>query len=72
MIDDASGILVPQGDVEALARAMQDLLDHPEKREAMGRAARERAQLFTAESVLSRFERLYQDILAREGVGATS
>ncbi|MBA3527998.1 MAG: glycosyltransferase family 4 protein [Propionibacteriaceae bacterium] len=72
MIDDASGILVPQGDVEALARAMQHLLDHPEKREAMGRAAQERAQLFTAESVLSRFERLYQDILAREGVVATS
>jgi len=72
MIDDASGILVPQGDVEALARAMQHLLDHPEKREAMGRAAQKRAQLFTAESVLSRFERLYQDILAREGVGATS
>ena len=71
MLDAESGILVPQGDVEALARAMQDLVDHPERREAMGRAARERAQMFTAKSVVPRFEQLYDDILAREDAAAS-
>jgi len=70
MLDAESGILVPQGDVDALARAMQDLIDDPERREAMGRAARERARMFTAESVVPRFEQLYDNI-ARENAAAS-
>ena len=66
MLDDASGILVPQGDPEALAQAMRVLIDDPERREAMGRAGRERARMFAAESVLPRFEQLYMDVLERE------
>lgn len=68
IVDEASGILVPQGDANALAQAMRTLIDDPERREAMGRAARERAQLFAAEKVLPRFEQLYRDTLAFEGV----
>lgn len=71
MIDDASGILVPQGDVDALEQAMRALIDDPERREAMGRAARERAQMFSAESVLPRFEQLYRDMLSLEGADST-
>jgi len=37
-----TGVLVPPGDVEALARAMGNLLADPERRERMGRAGRER------------------------------
>lgn len=72
IIDDASGILVPQGNAEALTQAMRALIDDPERRAAMGRAAYERAQLFAVESVLPRFEQLYRDVLALESVDADS
>jgi len=72
IVDEASGILVPQGDVDALEQAMRTLIEDPDRREAMGRAARERARLFAAESVLPRFEQLYRDILALESVEADS
>ncbi|MCX8043574.1 MAG: glycosyltransferase family 4 protein [Desulfobacterota bacterium] len=36
-----TGILVPPGDCQALSRAMKELLEHPEKAEAMGRAGRD-------------------------------
>ncbi len=42
--DGISGMLVPFGDVEAAARAVEDLLDDPARREAMGTAARQRAE----------------------------
>lgn len=38
--DGSTGIVVPPGDPEALARAMESLLADPEKRSAMGMAAR--------------------------------
>ena len=38
--DGVTGRLVPERDVDALARALADLIDHPETWPAMGRAAR--------------------------------
>ncbi|HEX3816778.1 MAG TPA: glycosyltransferase family 4 protein [Chthoniobacterales bacterium] len=40
--DGVQGIIVPPGDVDALAEAIQQLYDHPEIVERMGLAARER------------------------------
>jgi glycosyltransferase involved in cell wall biosynthesis len=37
-----AGLIVPIGDVEALARALEDILANPRNAEALGRAARER------------------------------
>jgi glycosyltransferase involved in cell wall biosynthesis len=66
LITDATGILVPQGDVGALTRAMEELIGDPERRDAYGRAAAERARGFTAASVLPEFERAYEDVVAAE------
>jgi glycosyltransferase involved in cell wall biosynthesis len=66
MLDESCGLLVPQGDVAALADAMQTLIDDPARREAMGRAARARAQSFTAAAVVPRFERAYGDLLTHD------
>jgi glycosyltransferase involved in cell wall biosynthesis len=66
MLDESNGVLVPQGDVEALQQAMEGLIDDPGRREALGRAAAERAADFVADSVLPRFERAYEEMVAPE------
>lgn len=63
MLDATTGILVPPGDVEALATAMRNLIDDPQRREALGRAAAERARSFTAAVVVPRFEQAYRDTI---------
>ncbi len=42
IVDGATGLLVPEGDVAALADALVELLGAPARARAMGRAARER------------------------------
>ena len=64
ILDESCGLLVPQGDPEALAGAMRTLIDDPQRREAMGLAARAHAQQFTAAAVLPRFEQAYRDLAA--------
>jgi glycosyltransferase involved in cell wall biosynthesis len=63
IINGETGLLVPAGDIDALTEAMQSLLTHPEWREQLGRAARERARLFTASVVIPQFENLYQRVI---------
>ena len=53
------GLLVPAGDVEALADAMRVLIEDPALRERLGAAARVRADEFTADVVIPRYEQLY-------------
>jgi glycosyltransferase involved in cell wall biosynthesis len=66
MIDDGeTGLLVPAGDVAALAAAMERLVADGELRERIGRNARERARDFTPEVVMPQIERLYYDTVAR-------
>jgi glycosyltransferase involved in cell wall biosynthesis len=64
MLTDSAGVLVPQGDVGALALAMEGLIADPQRREKMGRAAAERARSFRAENVLPRFEEAYRSVIA--------
>jgi glycosyltransferase involved in cell wall biosynthesis len=63
MLDENTGILVPQGDPAALAAAMEELIVDPARREALGRAAAERAKAFAASSVVPRFEQAYRDAI---------
>lgn len=64
MLNEETGMLVPQGDTAALATAMRELIANPERREAMGRAAAERSKSFAAPSVLPRFEQAYEATIA--------
>jgi len=52
-----TGLLVPHGDVEALAAALEGALE-PANRDRMGRAARDMAQQYTWEGVADAFEDL--------------
>jgi glycosyltransferase involved in cell wall biosynthesis len=62
--DGVTGVLVPPGDVQALAAAMRRLVDDPALRGRMGERGRERVGRFRERVVVPRFERVYEDVLA--------
>jgi len=59
--DNESGVLVPAGDVGALATTLEALIDDEPRRRALGHAARTRArERFSAEVIVPRYEALYR------------
>jgi L-malate glycosyltransferase len=62
--DGVTGILVPPRDPEAFGNAVSSLLRDPARREAMGRAGRDRVRRhFSLTSVARRYESLYAEVL---------
>jgi L-malate glycosyltransferase len=67
--DGVTGMLVPPGDAGALATAILELLRDPERAQAMGRAARERArQRFSIDSMVAAMEQTYLELLDRRSL----
>lgn len=63
VVDGVTGLLVPPGDPEALAGALERLLADAELRGRMGSAAREHVRRrFDLEGIVERFERLYRTL----------
>lgn len=59
--DNRSGLLVPFGDVAALASALEGLIHDKTRRDALARAAQARArERFSAEIIVPRYEALYR------------
>jgi N-acetyl-alpha-D-glucosaminyl L-malate synthase BshA len=59
--DNESGLLVPVGDIAALAKALEALIHDEPRRRAIGRAAQVRArERFSADVIVPRYEALYQ------------
>ena len=66
IVDGTSGVLVPFGDVDGLARGVELLLHDPARRKAMGQAAQQRAgERFAAELIVPQYEALYQRVCSR-------
>lgn len=62
--DGKSGLLFPSQNAQALAGAMERLMDHPEERHVMGeRARRIYEERFTGEIFAQNIENIYLDIL---------
>ncbi len=63
-----TGKVVPSGDSQALANALQELIDLGHKgREALGKAARVRIkEFFSLDSVVLQYETLYESLLAKK------
>lgn len=60
-----SGLLVPPSDAHALAEAINELLDNPQQRQAMGKAGRARfEERFTARRMAREIKALYETIRA--------
>ena len=63
VVPEETGVLVDDFGVETLAEAVEDLLRHPERRRALGRAAREHAeQNFDPATNARRIEAIYRRI----------
>jgi len=65
VVHGTTGLLFETGDEEGAARAASGLLADGERRWVMGRAAAARARRFSTETVVTRYERLYRDVLDR-------
>jgi glycosyltransferase involved in cell wall biosynthesis len=64
MIEDGvTGLLVPPGDIDGLAAAMQVLLDDPERRADLGERARLDVARYVPQSIAAAFERTYERAL---------
>ena len=72
VVHEETGLHVPPGDVDALARAMVRLATQAELRQRMGAAARRRVLAeYTLERHVQRFQSLYEEMLASHLPGAT-
>jgi glycosyltransferase involved in cell wall biosynthesis len=65
--DGTCAELVPPADVDALSRALGELLDSPDKRRSLGKAGRARAvNVFSWEAVAAQTVRVYERAIARK------
>ena len=63
-----SGLLVPPGDPDAAARAVESLIGNPGLRAALGGEARRRARgLFSADAIVPLYEQLYRRVCLAPG-----
>ena len=60
--DGSDGILVPREDVEALAAAIAELIEHPERRQRYAEAALRRARDFDVAAVAPRLQHLIRSL----------
>jgi glycosyltransferase involved in cell wall biosynthesis len=68
IVDGVCGLVVPVGDVDALAEAMEAMYRDPDLRHRMGAAARERiATRFRNTDTIERTLALYREVLAEDG-----
>lgn len=65
VVDGESGLLVPPGDADRLARTLAGLLDDPERRAKLGAAADSRAEEFSVEAAGARYCRLLRSVAGR-------
>jgi len=68
VVDGTTGVLVPVGDVPAMARALAGLLEDGSRRDHMGAAGRARVEnLFSKEHCFAQYRDLYRSVSKKSG-----
>ena len=62
IIGPETGLVVPCGDREAMAHALDDLLSHPERRAEMREKGRKAVEPFACDRVIDAWDRFFQDL----------
>jgi rhamnosyl/mannosyltransferase len=60
---EQTGLVIPPRDAHVLADATNQLLSHPDRRRAMGEAARQRALEFSVENMIERMLAIYESLI---------
>lgn len=60
--DGVDGALIPEGDVDAFADALSDMLHHPDKLKAMGDAAYAAAARWDPETIMQKWQNLFEEV----------
>jgi len=66
-IHGETGFLCPIGDIACMASHAIELLSNTEMRERFGNAARNRANLFSSETIIPQYEAIYRKVLENNG-----
>jgi glycosyltransferase involved in cell wall biosynthesis len=67
VVDGETGLLVAPGEPRELARALEQLLAHPDEARAMGEAGKRRVrEAFDLEQMVSKIEQVYRGLIANE------
>lgn len=69
VVDGRNGLLVPPADVPALAAAIVSVIEDPDRRKAMGAAARQDVQRYWMPAVRRQWEELFAELAADRGAG---
>jgi glycosyltransferase involved in cell wall biosynthesis len=66
VLNDVTGYIIPQGDVDALIDRLRHLRHHPDARERMGAAGRERILTeFSVETMVERMLAVYAEAMVK-------
>ncbi|MBB5939564.1 glycosyltransferase family 4 protein [Streptomyces zagrosensis] len=63
------GILVPNGDADAIAKGLLSLIENDDLRRRMGQAARTNAERYAPQHVAAAYENLFRELYAARGQG---
>lgn len=63
IINPAIGLVVPCGDRDAMASALDDLLSHPERRAEMRKNGRKAVELFACDRVIDTWDRFFRNLM---------
>jgi glycosyltransferase involved in cell wall biosynthesis len=76
VVHGVTGVHVPPRDPAALAAALRELLDHPERRAMLGANGRERAQRYSFDRIAAATREVYAEVarapLARRQEGRSA
>jgi glycosyltransferase involved in cell wall biosynthesis len=65
LTDGVDGLLVPPGDIEALAKGICSLIEDPERRAELGEAARRSVAAYSVAAIDLRWEQFLDELVSR-------